>query len=431
MPSQEWKVPFHACMPCFLYEEEEGNPNFLRFKECRNVKIPRSYLVQLDQNSFRSLARAPDHFSSKVHHCVFLFVGVSMVHENGDRDRRKKVRAFKLGSDMVLKEETDNGIVCKAWEDFQKSPASRHVVDLAEDFSDEFRGEQGIGSVFQMRRELKTRVVIQTWGALSYYKANATAGPCDDDEYAGLRDRFGVPYSTGLFVPWGSVHGGRLCFQHVCNVASGCVEIPLLMPSREILEATVATTPGAHRCQPQIAAASGSNRRPRTVAGAAERPILLGTLPMVPVAAAVAALPPLPHICPVMESIKRNPIMPGDWYRKNIVGARLFSIEFYKHKSVMVCEMLDGKIFRFKECFPDRPISKQERKGVTRSWKADAGHNGRDDCCEEHGGEGDAVGGEIYVDESIHDDCVSSPAMELAHVLRWKAELSNIEMVLG
>lgn len=423
----EWKVPFNAWIPSFLYEQEG---KFLRFKECRDVRIPRSYLVQLGLHSFRSLARGPDQFSSTVHHCVFLFVGVPQVDDNGDVVRRKKVRAFKLGRDMVLKEETDAGIVCTAWKEFQKSPAGKHTVDLAEDFVEEARNQQGNSVVCEMRRDLKTRVAVQTWGALSYYKADATGDPCDDDEYAGLRNRFGVPYTSGLFVPWGSVHGGRLCFQHACNMAAGCVEIPLLMPSSEVFDAVAVQELRHSRQDDGQGVAKRVSAACSEAAAAAEeedRMPAMGT-PANP----TGRLPPLPEIasdiCPVTESIRQNPIMPVGWYMKNLIGARVFCIEYYKHKSVLVLEMLDGKLYRFKECCPDRPISKRERKGCIWPWRSNgwATQAGQDDdeCIEEEEEEEDK-----NVDESIHDDCVSSPALALAQVLRWKAELFNIERV--
>jgi hypothetical protein len=114
--------------------------------------------------------------------------------------------------------------------------------------------------------------------------------------------------------------------------------------------------------------------------------------------------------CNLLRLIRMDPIMPAGWYRNNIVGARIHCIEMGKHKARIVCETSDWDIFRFKDCFPDRPVSKAERKGVALIGSLDDG-------------------GEQDVDDTVHDDMVSSPGMALAEFAHHYRDLMKLEQL--
>ena len=105
--------------------------------------------------------------------------------------------------------------------------------------------------------------------------------------------------------------------------------------------------------------------------------------------------------------------MPDGWYQRNLAGARTHAIEFFKQKSLLVCEMLDGRVFRFREHFPSMPVSKAERKGMACLYES-ATAAGRDDSSVH-----DALS------EEVHDDEAPTPAIELARFARWTHELGQ------
>jgi hypothetical protein len=72
---------------------------------------------------------------------------------------------------------------------------------------------------------------------------------------------------------------------------------------------------------------------------------------------------------------------------------------------MLVCEMLDARIFRFREHFPDMPISKVERRG----------------------GVG-FISGED--EEAVHDDVCPTPRVLLGFLGLWRDELDAHAAVL-
>jgi len=384
--SKHMKVGQYTYMPSFSYEETI--PGFLRFKESRRIKFLKECPLQMNVHAFRENVHRADHFCRKVHRSIFLFI---MPRDNsgsscngGMENAGRRVRGFVLGENACLKEETDQQIVLSAWNEFQRSPAVKHALDQPAQFDNAnlfkglpmLPGEEDVMN--NLRRDLYTRVSVNAYGVVSCYQAS-TCDMDDDDEFAGMRDESGRPLSRGAFVPWGPVHTGRLCFQYSCNVVTGSLQVPLVMPMLEIVRKEQHI--GERRKHP-----FEHEWQEEGGGGAME------------------------DNCNLLRLIHMDPIMPAGWYRNNIVGARIHCIEMGKHKGRIICQTLDGEIFRFKDCFPDRPVSKAERKRVHLLGLADD------------------VGGQD-VDDTVHDDTVSSPAMALAEFAHYFKDLMNLQQM--
>ena len=362
------KLPFSAVLPSLLYEQDREFPSFVRFKESRAVRLRKEYGVQLRTDGFCALARCVcpfvllhmrahnlmcsvlgfrcmDHFTSRAHHSVFLFVAEE--RQDSDASGAWCVRAFRLTRALELQEETDVALVSSAWAEFQSSDRALHAVDHSECLTDEEASAHADRACRKGRCDLRTCVSVQSWGTVAHY-ATTTTG-CDED------DRLSS-HLTSLYMPWlGCTQGGRMVHRSACNVFAGCVDVPLLIPKSEIFD-------GAR------------HRRRRRRASASEAPLL--------------------------DSVRMSPVMPAGWFRNALIGARMHSIEMYRGKSLLVCETLDGRVFRFRERFPDMPLSREERKG-----------------------------GES---EEAHDDVVPTPSVMLARLARWRDELAahqhNLEL---
>lgn len=238
---------------------------------------------------------------------------------------------------------------------------------------------------------LKTRVSVPSWCTVAHYATTLTG--CDD-----MDDGFAGDCLTDTQTPWqGFTCGGRLIFKGAFNVFSGCVDVPQLLPGEEL-------APHSNQQLPNVELNAG----PR------------------------ASLS----------------IMPRGWYRKNLIGARMHTIDMYRYcnitnqfaigyadctpdssmvffiilqhrkgmppsqitfeyltkcfpcrkKSMLVCQMLDARIFRFREHFPDMPICKIERRG------------GVDFVSEED-------------QEAVHDDVCPTPRVLLGFLGQWRDEL--------
>ena len=388
--SKHLKVGHYTYMQSLSYKETIQG--FLQFKECRRIKFLKESPLQMNVHAFREHVHSADHFCRKVHRSIFLFILPKEDRgDGGGKSAMSRVRGFMLGENASLKEETDCGIVNSAWNEFQRSPSVKHALDQSAQFENMelfkrlpmLPGEEVL--INKLRRDLYTRVSVNTYGVVSSYKSS-TCDMDDDDEFAGMRDDGGLPLSRGAFVPWGPVHAGRLCFQYSCNVVTGSLQVPLVMPMLEIV-----------RKEQHI----GGRKRNRPVdpdwqeEGADVQ---------------VEAMEDEDDTCNLLRLIRMDPIMPAGWYRNNIVGARIHCIEMGKHKARIVCETSDWDIFRFKDCFPDRPVSKAERKGVALIGSLDDG-------------------GEQDVDDTVHDDMVSSPGMALAEFAHHYRDLMKLEQL--
>lgn len=278
-----------------------------------------------------------DHFTSRAHHSVFLFVAEE---REDDASGAWCVRGFRLTRALELQEETDVALVSSAWAEFQRSDRALHAVDRGECLEDEAPADS---AVRQGMCDLKTCVSVPSWSTVAHY-ATTTVGCDQDDEHSSQL--------TNLYVPWrGFTRGGRLVRESACNVFAGCVDVPLLIPKAGIFE---------------------DARRRRRRRGNSEARLL--------------------------DSVLRSPVMPASWYRNALIGARMHSIEMYRGKALLVCEMLDGRVFRFREHFPDMPVSKEERKGGVRDEEES---------------------------EEVHDDVAPSPGVLLARLARWRDELAE------
>ena len=51
------KVPFLAQLPSLLYEQDRQWPEFVRFKEARDIRMRKEYMLQLRTEDFRALPR--------------------------------------------------------------------------------------------------------------------------------------------------------------------------------------------------------------------------------------------------------------------------------------------------------------------------------------------------------------------------------------
>jgi hypothetical protein len=66
--TSEIKYPFHAMIPSLLYEQDQDDGNFMRFREARAVRVQKDFMMQLCTTDFRSLARCMEQFVSRVRH---------------------------------------------------------------------------------------------------------------------------------------------------------------------------------------------------------------------------------------------------------------------------------------------------------------------------------------------------------------------------
>ena len=155
----------------------------------------------------------------------------------------------------------------------------------------------------------------------------------------------------------------QLLHTSTCNVFSDSVEVPVLLPRDEIIPCATDGDP------PMM-----DRRVRRRLEG-----------------------------CLITQSIQQWPVMPKGWYRKNLIGARMHSIDSHRKKSTIVCEMLDGRCFRYKEHFPDMPYSRAERKGFERTYEMLL-------ACE----------GDISNPCGEHDDVCPTPCLLLARLAREK-----------
>jgi hypothetical protein len=163
-----------------------------------------------------------DHFTSRAHHSIFLFVAERHHHQS-----HPSVRGFKLTRTMELQEERDEHLVSIAWAEYQRAACSgcSTAVDEMAQFIDAADGDDDVYT--QLKSDLKTRVSVPTWSTLACYQT--TLAGCDLDDAFDAR-------LTDTLIPWkgGASCAGRLVHRTACNVFSGCVEVPLLAPKSEI-----------------------------------------------------------------------------------------------------------------------------------------------------------------------------------------------------
>ncbi len=202
-----------------------------------------------------------DQFTSRAHHSIFLFVAEERPGEK--RGTGWCVRGFRLTRSLKLQEETDVALVTSAWSEFRRSELAHCAVDEAAELID-FRV-----SDYHAANDLKTRVSVPTWSTLAHYATTLSGSDLDDALDSCLTD---------VLIPWkkGVSCAGRLVHRTSCNVFSGCVDVPLLIPKDEILG-----------CEEGRA-----NKRAR---------------------------------------VAERSIMPEGWSRNNLIGARIHCIEMYRY----------------------------------------------------------------------------------------------------
>lgn len=231
------KMPFFAKLPSLLYVQDQVHQGHLHFKQARAVRILKEYWLQLRTDDFRELARcAPsvaaiciwclkvtpesgaaatrsmDHFTSRVHHSIFLFVTT---------ENQSRVRGFRLMHTLKLKEEFDTAVLSSAWAEFLHSEVVEHVVDERVQL-------QSFAHNDDAQQQLKTRVSVPSWSTLANYATTLTG--CDD-----VDDGFTGDCLTDTHTPWqGFSCGGRLIYKGAFNVFSGCVDVPQLIPEVEL-----------------------------------------------------------------------------------------------------------------------------------------------------------------------------------------------------
>lgn len=286
----------------------------------------------LHPNLFPLRARGMEHFTSRAHHGVFLFVAEERdcceTTTTTTTPPSWGVRGFRLTRGLELREETDASLVSSAWGDFKSSHRASHSVDEKESLVQPVGGMPS--RVARGLCDLKTNVCVSSWSTVAHYASSTV--------------------------------DGRLVFGSACNVFSGSMHVPLLVPKSELPQRSTGSQ------TPTGGGAPAAKRHKR-----------------------------MPTSRALHEHVLRQPVMPVGWYRKNLIGARIHAIELYRDKSRLVCEMLDGRAYRFREHFPDMPVSKQERRG---------GNLTADDD-----------------EEGVHDDVAPTPNVFLAHVARWRDDL--------
>lgn len=403
-------VPFLAKFPSFLYEEQirEASPNarphrhiFLRFVEARAVLVRKEMSLQLRTDDFRHVARGSDHFAGRVHNSLFMFVmsikqgssGNGSPQCNGSADgvggvslsrgcaaaaddgrlpkrARRMVRGFRLDRLFRLVEEHNQSIVSSAWNDFMCSDLLDCTINIPEcNTNDEYKGR----SAEQMRivEHTAATVCVPSWCTLAQYSSRE---PTERDwqYHPSLKDASSSSSSgEGSYytLPWGCTHGGRISLSYACNVYAGSVCVPLLMPASELHPA------GIH-----------------------------------PLRSAVAS-------------------MPIGWYADCLADARVNCIEYHKHKSILCVQLLDERIFRYKECLPMMPIGRAERKGKSAYHEIKPEPIDPMDALQETGQakvDEHMVHDELA--EEVHDDIAPTPAMEIAQEARWRHHLQALPL---
>ena len=174
-----------------------------------------------------------------------------------------------------IQEELDAQLVTHAWNEFQGSAKVAHSVDF---HPEEIVPVPLFRDVCKHRRDLKTLVSIPCWSCLSHYKSR----PSEFSSPRSMRD----DWTTGSV--------GCMMHQSSCNVFSGCIDVPMLLPRHELVNGsdqdatdddTLSNTP--------TNISSGCTRAQRISAS-----------------------------CRLMASLRSVPIMPEGWYRNNLIGAR-------------------------------------------------------------------------------------------------------------
>lgn len=189
----------------------------------------------------------------------------------------------------MAQEETDKSLSSLAWREFQHSPVvhNRHADEDVHIVPG--NGDDDDKEVRQARCELKTCISVPSWCSLSHYGTVV-----DPDSF-------------------------RLVHKSTCNFFSCNVNVPLLIPRAEIFDPGSDSKEDGSRNKKKRRSMGRGGGGGHEAAASLER---------------------------IQSSIRLDPVMPAGWYKNNLIGARIHSIDVHRNSSMLACEMLDGRLFR-------------------------------------------------------------------------------------
>jgi hypothetical protein len=425
--SSHASVSFPSSIAKYLYREDcRHAPGLLVFVEARMVAFQRRCLAQLTVHNCRHRASNNEQDKSRARNDVFLFVeqikprlsggcpcgGPVFSHESMEEcceEGVRSVRAFSfkkvqeralnsMGVEVcstrhVLCEQKDQGIVMRAWREFILSPVAECVQENEElgcESDWDFLGinhleREGMRACAESLCKRLDPFFLR-WLREGLHSHASIFPVCTLSSYSMQEESF-----SG---------GGEMVFSSCCNIMSGHVQVPCVAPAWRVIPdyrppSLPASSLGMHGCSMQDFMDIVDNDGALVMNG-----------PKIAV--------------PTTRS-----------HLTFIAASRDWSIWYLVRQSMVVCTLLDCRLFRFSDGMPDAPLKRLERKGIMHAHgvcvdESDLQSKFGDGCS---GGEGAGAKASLPVcyckglryseAERVHDDVLPTPVLLLSEAAKW------------
>ncbi len=335
-----------AIAPSLLYEADVRFGGFLRLAEVRAVSIAKEFPLVLDASQGASVVGESRlcigrGFATRMRKRIFLFVRCSP--ESPDAvPRCFRVARNRSGDDYELDEETDAVRRRDAWNDFCHSPRvsmscepdEPTFVNFFEDV--EQLSEHHRRALCDALRMVQQIVSMPAWSTFSFYSMLCTKFDGEPGDARNKNDdEEEEDEGASWWGPARSSAGERLVFRTCCNVCCGRVDAPLMMHESELRTANdvwFAASSASASPLPSIANASTPLQQERG-----------GVL---------------------LECMRRDPRMAHGFHARFLIGVAVDSSRQHLRKSVVMTQLVDGRMFRFGEDKSELPTCMLERAGV-------------------------------------------------------------------
>lgn len=347
---------FAAAAPSLLYAPDDQFDGFLRLVEARRVYVTKEFPLSLQASQSAFSACGPGKsictgrsFAHRLRGRIFLFVSSRRIVP-GTTSTATIPRCFRVGRGTgvrevryVLIEETDPVCACEAWADFCLSPV---IPTSCEQDDDSFwdcgfddaeaeavqetsarrgMGENGDALLLRAGIRLARKIVsVPVWSTMSSYKVSSADVTCPGDRFDSAVDGLDDDdtSSSSWWGPSGHSIGERLLFKTCCNTYAGRVDAPAMLHESELVGTSSAVT--------------------------------------------IAPPPPPPASmgATLVDFMRRDPKLAPGCHTRFLVAFAMDASKQHAQKSVLMTQLVDGRVFRFGEDKVEVPTCMHDRSGV-------------------------------------------------------------------